>query len=375
MSLIGGLISLIDGRICLIISLISLISGLVSIIGGLISLINGLISLIRGIISGLISLIGGLISLIYDLISLIGGLNSLTGGIKGYNKILEDERSGHKPIYRSKEWRKSARRMDKKRKKSSWLGSYKSCIFVPPTPGSELKTKLQSIEKDMRPGGRENWPIRIIETSGKTLESVLVKADPFQGNNCLDPKCLPNKNVKNKISCRRNNIGYRIPCKLCPASYLGESGENMHTRAKSHLSKFYSKTKHIRESSAFYKHISNKHGGVQDGSTFEDYFDIFIVKAYRKPITRIIEEGVFIINHEGEILNSKTEWHQPKIICTTILQGGAEMAGGMITRFPVDGRRAESLDVQHVVNDKTQEDPQETIGRTTRAMARRAGGL
>ena len=265
--------------------------------------------------------------------------------------------------------------MDKKKKKSSWLGSYKSCIFVPPTPGSELKTKLQSIEKDMRPGGRENWPIRIIETSGKTLESVLVKADPFQGNKCLDPKCLPNKNVKNTISCRRNNIGYRIPCKLCPASYLGESGENMHTRAKSHLTKFYSKTKHIRESSAFFKHISNKHGGVREGSTFEDYFDIFIVKAYRKPITRIIEEGVFIINHEGEILNSKTEWHQPKIIRTTILQGGAEMAGGMVARFPVDGRRAESLDVPNVVNTQTQEEPQEPIGRTTRAMARRAGGL
>ena len=28
----------------------------------------------------------------------------LKGGIKGYNKILEDERSGHKPIYKSKEW-------------------------------------------------------------------------------------------------------------------------------------------------------------------------------------------------------------------------------------------------------------------------------
>ena len=100
-----------------------------------------------------------------------------------------------------------------------------------------------------------------------------------------------------------------------------------------------------------------------------------ILKAYRKPITRIIEEGVFIINHEGEILNSKTKWHQPKIIRTTILQGGAEMAGGMVSRFAVDGRRAESGDVQKVVNTQTQEEPQEPIGRTTRAMARRAGGL
>ena len=79
----------------------------------------------------------------------------------------------------------------------------------------------------MRPGGQENWCIKIIETAGKTLETVLVKADPFSGNKCLDKTCLP----KNKISCRKYNEGYKIPCKLCPGAYLGETGENMHTRA------------------------------------------------------------------------------------------------------------------------------------------------
>ena len=162
----------------------------------------------------------------------------LYSGLKGYNNIFSDHQNGTKPMYRSKEWQKTSRRLAKKSKSKNWLGSFKSCIFVPPTPGSELKTIMQNIEKDMRPGGREKWPIKIIETSGKTLESVLVKADPFQGNKCLDPKCLPNKNPKNQIYCRRNNIGYKIPCKICPAAYIGETGENMHTHAKSHLSKF-----------------------------------------------------------------------------------------------------------------------------------------
>ena len=106
--------------------------------------------------------------------------------------------------------------MAKKSKKNSWLGIFKSCIFVPPTPGSELQKNMQKIEKEMRPGGREMWPIKIIETAGKTLESVLVRADPFMGNKCVDPLCLPNKNPKNKISCKKNNIGYIIPCKQCP---------------------------------------------------------------------------------------------------------------------------------------------------------------
>ena len=147
----------------------------------------------------------------------------------------------------------------------------------------------------------------------------------------------------------------------------------MHTRAKSHLSKIYSKTKKIRESSAFIKHIENKHGGIKEGDLFEDYFEIFIEKAYKKPITRIIEEGVFIINYEGEILNSKTEWHQPKIIRTTILQGGAEMAGGRMVSCQQAGRQPVTP-VENVDAAPAQQGHQVVTTRTTRAMARGAGG-
>ena len=261
----------------------------------------------------------------------------LKSGINGYNKILDDDKNGAKPLYRSKEWKSSTRRLDKQNKKKTWLRSFKSCVFVPPTPGSELQKIMQAKEIQMRPGGRENYSIKIIETAGQTLENVLVKSDPFNGNKCLDAKCIPNNNVKNHIGCRRNNVGYKIPCKLCPAAYIGETGENMHTRAKSHLTKFYSKKKETRESSAFYKHIENKHGGFKKGDKFEDFFEIFIVKAYRKPLTRNIEEGTFIVNYEGEILNSKNEWNQPKIIRTTVVQGGAEMIGGEVHVFPRAG--------------------------------------
>ena len=51
------------------------------------------------------------------------------------------------------------------------------------------------------------------------------------------------------------------------------------------------------------------------------------MKAYRKPFTKCVEEGIYIANHQGEILNSKSEWHQAKIIRTTtkVVQGGAEV--------------------------------------------------
>ena len=44
-----------------------------------------------------------------------------------------------------------------------------------------------------------------------------------------------------------------------------------------------------------------------------------------------------MLNVVGELLNSKTEWHQPKIVRTTIHNGGAEFAGGRIISFPQAG--------------------------------------
>ena len=58
----------------------------------------------------------------------------LKAGISGYQKILEDDRLGKKPLYRSKEWRSSARRMEKKNKKRNWLGAYNLVFLSSPPP-------------------------------------------------------------------------------------------------------------------------------------------------------------------------------------------------------------------------------------------------
>ena len=64
----------------------------------------------------------------------------------------------------------------------------------------------------------------------------MLKTDHFKGNQCSGKNCLPAQNPN-------NNVGYRIPCKLCniegkSSVYIGETGENMHVRYKSHLTKF-----------------------------------------------------------------------------------------------------------------------------------------
>ena len=70
---------------------------------------------------------------------------------------------------------------------------------------------------------------------------------------------------------------------------------------------------------------------------FNECFEVKIIKAYKKLIRRQTEEGTFMVIVKGKLLNSKTEWHQPKIVRTAIHSDGAELAGGRIVSFPVDG--------------------------------------
>ena len=88
------------------------------------------------------------------------------------------------------------------------------------------------------------------------------------------------------------------------ASYFGETGENMHTRTKSHESKFRSKTLKVREGSAFYIHMVNEHPDTPlEGKPIDTFFEVNILKAYQKVFTRLVDEGTHLNSHEGPVLN------------------------------------------------------------------------
>ena len=67
----------------------------------------------------------------------------LSSGLKAYERIIKDNDSGERPMYRTKEWQKEERENQKKRKSKEWYnkGGYKSVIFVPATPSSRRNTK------------------------------------------------------------------------------------------------------------------------------------------------------------------------------------------------------------------------------------------
>ena len=47
----------------------------------------------------------------------------LLPAINGYNKILEAGRFKHKPLYRPKDWKRSSRWMDSRKKAQNWFGT------------------------------------------------------------------------------------------------------------------------------------------------------------------------------------------------------------------------------------------------------------
>ena len=182
----------------------------------------------------------------------------------------------------------------------------------------------------MRAGGREIQPIKIIETSGKTLEMQLKQPAPAQM--CAAKKCLARDQGEPSIGFLVNGVGYKLDCKHClldgrQSSYVGETGKNGHVRILNHQGKFRSKSIKVREESAFYKHIANSHQAkYSEGDELEQHFVFKILKVFKFPLDREVDEGVRMVMHEGQLINSKTEWFSPSIVRTTIEKGGVEMA-------------------------------------------------
>ena len=97
---------------------------------------------------------------------------------------------------------------------------------------------------------------------------------------------------------------------------------------KDHELKFRSKLLHIRQGSAFYIHMVNEHKDIcLIGQPIDKFFEVNTLKAYQSILTRLVDGGTHIRKYQGPILNSKSEWHQPKIIRNVIIQGGSENIG------------------------------------------------
>ena len=76
-----------------------------------------------------------------------------------------------------------------------------------------------------------------------------------------------------------------------------------------------SRLKNKSEENAFYKHWRNHHEkpGESDSSRLEN-FEVRVEKLFREPMSRQINEMVRILNFQGTLLNSKSEWNAPPLV-------------------------------------------------------------
>ena len=227
--------------------------------------------------------------------------NVLMNALAVYDTKQKRDVAEETPLNRPTGYRKVERRREKKIKKKSWTGGeYIAPIIIPATPNSELAKELQKVADEESDG---RIKLRVVERGGSSVESQLVRLNPTGSDECGDQKCdvcpQPGGAGGGKI-CHKNNILYEAKCRKCPDSkYIGESDRNLFTRGG----------EHVRNKSGFIaKHQEEKHNSEPAEFTWE------VKKSFRDPLSRQTAEAVSIRRHQGELLNSKAEFHQPPLV-------------------------------------------------------------
>ena len=230
----------------------------------------------------------------------------VTSALKAYNEMIEKDRQGIEPLYRPRDWRSVERAEEKRVKKNEWFrgkeGKNETVVFVPATPGSELKKRYQkTIEK-------AKVKVAVVEVPGTSVKRKVQRSDPFRSRECGDKEmCMVCGSEGKGGNCRSTGVTYEVRCKKCGKRYIGETARNAFTRGREHWKGIVKKSK----DSVFHVHGVEEHGGrVQ----VKDY-EMKVTGVYGGDATkRQVAEAVTIQHAQGEgLLNRQDEWRQVKL--------------------------------------------------------------
>ena len=240
----------------------------------------------------------------------------LDSALKAFEKMVEEDKNGQKPLFRDRLWNFEERMKAKQSKKLNWYkngknSKYTSILMVPPTPGSVLVKELQRREEEVNRYNDERF--KMVETGGIKIEDILSKKNPFKKEKCEEndcPLCKSAENQKIKALCSTNNVGYRWTCENCKIKnlkrvYEGESSRSARIRGKEHLRGLKNKN----PQNMLYKHKFLEHPEEENVN-----FKMEITGLFRDALTRQADEAVRIKNCEkSELLNSKSQFNNAPI--------------------------------------------------------------
>ena len=148
---------------------------------------------------------------------------------------------------------------------------------------------------------------RIVETGGIPVQRKVQKSNPMATVGCNESDCLPCDTGRGDGgNCRSCGANYTIECGMCPAGqslYHGETSRNMYSRAKEHVNRYNSRNKN----SVMHKHQEKYHQGA------EGIFTAKVTANSNDCLTRQVREAVMIRRCKVNVMNGKTEWHQPAL--------------------------------------------------------------
>jgi hypothetical protein len=232
-----------------------------------------------------------------------------------FQKILDTQAQGGRPLHRDRKYKEMERYWDKKIKKKCWFKDKgnESPLFVPFTPGSELAIELKTALAN------QEIKIKIVERAGKTIKSQLQSSNPFKNDNCTRKDCVTCADPEcPRGVCTKSGVVYQIQCMECAAKdinrvYRGETGHTVYTRFLCHQHLFENQS----ENSTLWRHSEDDHESDPD----LQYSYTILKELGSDALLRQISEGVLIDKvPPSELLNSRREWRTPIVVNVRIGQ-------------------------------------------------------
>ena len=219
-------------------------------------------------------------------------------GMLGYDKMLEEERRGGRPVNQLRTWDEDRRQKKKEIQGKNWFrrGGFDVPLFVPHTPHGELAKRMK--EKEVMNNQGRNIRFKIVEKSGVSLEQKLRKSNPWGGERCGRQNCFQCKTDEGG-DCWRESVTYSLVCEECGedvCKYFGESGRNGFSRGEEHLANLEA----ADENKSILKlHSIHHHNGREVNFTMK------VTDVHSSCLDRQVTERVNIENFQGPILMNR----------------------------------------------------------------------
>ena len=148
--------------------------------------------------------------------------------------------------------------------------------------------------------------MKIVEEPGEKLINVLKMNMKKERVACGEEGCMVSRNPKGG-DCRKSEVVYRISCKECKGTYLGESSRNCHSRGQEHWRDYCSKNPNTLKNSVMWRHQVEKHEGEKVD------FEMKVLHTFqRDPLGHQCMEAMLIKEEDQDnLINNKEEWNQP----------------------------------------------------------------